>query len=145
MRASRLALPLAFALAACASTRSAAPPATAPIDADEAAYLAPAEFPVLTWPEVERAQAGGAVLVDSRRASGYEKGTIPGAINVPPSDEAAFARLPAEKSTKLVFFCGGPACKSSLKAARKARDLGYADIAEYRGGYPEWSRTVAGP
>ena len=104
---------------------------------------AAASFPLLTWEEVSAAMQDGAILADARRPEGYAEGHIEGAVNVPVRDQVAFDKLPADKSAKLIFYCGGPYCRASLKAATRARELGYTNVAEYRGGYPEWKKLTA--
>ncbi len=49
------------------------------------------------------------VLVDSRpKKPKYDKGHIPTAISIPDSQfEALKGKLPADKNTLLVFYCGG--------------------------------------
>lgn len=100
-------------------------------------------LPTYAWVDVDAAMKTGAVLVDARGADQFAQGHIEGAINVPAGDEAAFASLPADKGTKLIFYCGGPACNASTKAAHKAASLGYSNVGEYKGGYPEWSKAQA--
>lgn len=94
---------------------------------------------MMSWDEVASAMASGAVLVDARGSEGYAKGHIEGAVNVPYKDEGAYASLPEDKSTALIFYCGGPACSASTKGATTALSQGYTNVAEYRGGYPEWA------
>lgn len=101
---------------------------------------------MLSWAEVEAAVASGAVLVDTRAPEGYAEGHITGAVNGPAQDEAAFqAVLPESKDTLLIFYCGGPQCSASTKGAQLATALGYTNVAEYKGGYPEWSSFQAAP
>ncbi len=119
---------LALVTVACASSK----PQVAEVAAPQVA------FPALDWPEVEAAMNQGGVLVDSRRASSYAEGHIPGAINVPCKDEAAYDRLPSEKDTQLIFYCGGPQCRARSIGAAAAKAKGYTRVAEYTGGYPDW-------
>ena len=99
----------------------------------------PEGITVVTWDEVAAAMASGGVLVDSRSAKGFAKGHITGAINVPYKDEAAHSALPEDKSTAVIFYCSGPVCSASTKGADKALALGYTNVLEYRGGYPDWA------
>jgi rhodanese-related sulfurtransferase len=87
-----------------------------------------------------------AVLVDARPARVFSKGSIPGAINIPESQfEQNAGKLPADKATPLIFFCGGLQCVLSDKAAAKAKALGYSNIATYPEGYPEWEKLHGAP
>ncbi len=100
---------------------------------------------------------GRGLLVDSRIPAWYEKGTIPGAINIPFStlspenqyrDEILQA-LGAEKegddwdfanATDLLLFCNGPWCDQSPRAIANLREVGYPaeKIRYYRGGMQLW-------
>jgi rhodanese-related sulfurtransferase len=80
-----------------------------------------------------------AVLIDSRPLPRFQQGTIPGSINVPyPVWDKVVNRLPADKSTTLVFFCQGVTCQMSPLSQRKARGLGYKSTKVYHEGVPEW-------
>lgn len=82
----------------------------------------------------------GAVIVDSRPGERkYDKGHIPGAISIPDREFDTLAdRLPADKSTQLIFYCGGVKCMKSHKSAFKAEKLGYTNIKVYSEGFPDW-------
>lgn len=80
------------------------------------------------------------LIVDSRPAARqYDPGHIPGAVNIPDSQFDKLAgQLPADKATRLVFYCGGVECPLSHSSAAKAEKLGYANIAVYAAGMPDW-------
>ena len=66
----------------------------------------------------------GVTIVDARPgARKYDKGHIPGAINIP---ERMFskmtAKLPADKGSLLIYYCGGVKCMLSHKSAFKAEN-----------------------
>ena len=48
--------------------------------------------------------------------------------------------MPADKSTPLIFYCGGLECVLSDNSAAKARKLGYTKVLTYPEGYPEWEK-----
>jgi rhodanese-related sulfurtransferase len=74
----------------------------------------------------------------------FDKGAIPTAVNIPDSEfDKHVDKLPKDKATPLVFYCGGLECVLSNKSADKARQLGYTDIKTYPEGYPDWSKTYA--
>lgn len=82
-----------------------------------------------------------AVLIDARPARVFGKGSIPGAINIPETQfDKEAGKLPADKATPLIFFCGGLKCVLSDKAADKAKALGYTNVVTYPEGYPEWEK-----
>jgi rhodanese-related sulfurtransferase len=80
------------------------------------------------------------VLIDSRpKRKKYDKGHIPTALSIPDSQFAKMQdQLPADKSTPLVFYCGGLKCRLSHKSAKKALDLGYTKVKVFAEGYPAW-------
>jgi rhodanese-related sulfurtransferase len=79
-------------------------------------------------------------IIDSRPARKFDKGHIPVAINISDSmfnDHVDL--LPKDKSSLLVFYCGGLTCPLSHKSAFKAEALGYDNIKVYAAGYPDWT------
>ncbi|HNA31215.1 MAG TPA: rhodanese-like domain-containing protein [Thiobacillaceae bacterium] len=81
------------------------------------------------------------LIVDSRpKARMYDKGHIPGAISIPDSSFDA-AKLPADKTTPLYFYCGGLPCKLSSNSAEKAVKLGYTNVKVVPEGYPAWEKA----
>jgi rhodanese-related sulfurtransferase len=82
----------------------------------------------------------GVMIIDSRPAARqYDPGHIPGAINIPDSQfDKLVDKLPADKGTLLLFYCGGLECMLSHNSAFKAEKLGYTNIKVYPAGSPEW-------
>lgn len=83
-------------------------------------------------------------LIDARpKDRKYDKGHIPGAINVPDSqfDKLAPTMLPADKAAALYFYCDGLACKLSNDSAEKAMKLGYTNVKVVPEGYPAWEKA----
>lgn len=71
----------------------------------------------------------------------YIKGHIPTAVSIPDSQFDKFKdRLPADKNTLLIFYCGGQKCKLSHKSARKAEKLGYKNVKVFADGFPGWMK-----
>lgn len=94
---------------------------------------------------------GGAQAVDARVANEYAEGHIKGAISVPYKEKSAkaadfdasldsidLAKLPANKSANLVFYCNGAECWKGYKAAAAAIKGGYKSVYWFRLGVPEW-------
>ena len=81
----------------------------------------------------------GVLIVDSRPYRKYDKGHIVPSINISNTqfDEMTHL-LPEDKSTQLIFYCGGLKCPLSHKSAAKAEALGYTNIGVYAAGYPDW-------
>lgn len=105
----------------------------------------------------EHVSAGTGLLIDSRVPAWFEKGTIPGAVNVPfstlePSNpyrdeilKALGAReagggLRYDEALDILMFCNGPWCDQSPRAIRNLIDAGYPaeKIRYYRGGMQLW-------
>ncbi|WP_280770318.1 rhodanese-like domain-containing protein [Salipaludibacillus daqingensis] len=81
----------------------------------------------------------GVALIDSRPPSVYASGHINGSINIPDSEFESYKdRLPDDKSTKLIFYCGGTHCPLSGSSAEKAEELGFTDTYVYQEGTPAW-------
>lgn len=101
-----------------------------------------------------KALLGGksAVFIDTRSVLNFGKGHIPGAITAAykegsdksPAFDASmdkfdFAKLPADKDAKLVFYSDGPTGWKSYKAAVLSVKEGYKNVHYFRGGFAEWS------
>ena len=82
----------------------------------------------------------GIMIIDSRPAARqYDPGHIPGAVNIPDSQfDKQTDKLPGDKATLLLFYCGGVDCMLSHNSAAKAEKLGYTNIKVYPGGMPDW-------
>lgn len=82
-------------------------------------------------------------LVDSRPAVRYKQAHLPGARSIPQVklEQEKAVVLPADKSTPLVFYCGGVTCPFSPASAAIARDLGYTNVFVYHEGEPEWTKA----
>jgi rhodanese-related sulfurtransferase len=77
------------------------------------------------------------VLIDVRGPLAYERGHVPGAINIP----TRLLRLESLASypvgTLFVVYCAGPHCNGANKAAVKLAALGYP-VKEMIGGVTGW-------
>ncbi len=81
----------------------------------------------------------GVVIVDARPARKYKKSHVPTAINIPLRQfDAMLDKLPADKGTELIYYCGGYKCPLSYKSAVKAVELGYTKVKLFQAGYPAW-------
>ncbi|SDB09645.1 3-mercaptopyruvate sulfurtransferase SseA, contains two rhodanese domains [Desulfonatronum thiosulfatophilum] len=81
------------------------------------------------------------MIIDSRpKQPRYDVGHIPTAVSLPDSqfERMAAEVLPADKNTKLIFYCGGTHCPLSHQSAWKAEAMGYTNVAVYPAGDPEW-------
>ena len=77
------------------------------------------------------------VLVDTRGPSAYQRGHVPGAINIPGRLMTAETLAAYPASTLFVVYCAGPHCNGANKAAVKLAALGYP-VKEMIGGVTGW-------
>ena len=84
------------------------------------------------------------LLVDSRPPVRYNEAHLPGAISIPldAMEKEAEKRLPADRETTLVFYCGGLSCGLSPKSASIAVKLGFKDVRMYQEGEPGWKKLA---
>lgn len=107
---------------------------------------APAARAQADFPEVAAGHVQGwqgpprkATVVDSRPAAEYERGHVPGAINVPPGRlPAEVSRLPRDRAATIVFYCRGGGSTLAREAAVAAAGLGYRNLYLYHRGFPDW-------
>lgn len=98
----------------------------------------------LEWMKAQIDKGADMVIVDARpKRKKYDKGHLPGAISIPDTQFDKFKdQLPEDKSTMLVFYCGGLKCKLSHKSAAKAIAMGYTNVKVFATGYPSWVAYV---
>ena len=138
---------LIVALSGCATQQTAAPvPATAKVSAEQA-FEPFHDIVDMTFVQqhVSIPTADNVILVDARPYKPkYIKGHIPGAVSIPDSQfDKMTDRLPADKDSLLIFYCGGLKCKLSHKSAMKAEKLGYTNVKVFAEGYPAWMSDKA--
>jgi rhodanese-related sulfurtransferase len=79
-----------------------------------------------------------ATILDANDAdTRKEYGVVPGAVLLA-GKEYPLSALPATKTEKLVFYCGGTQCRASDKAATRAASAGYSDVTVMRAGIRGW-------
>lgn len=106
----------------------------------------PAAHEVVNLAQVEELITEKAILIDSRPERSFAAGTIPGAINISDSKfDKLTDRLPTDKDSTLVFFCGGLKCDLSAKSASKAKALGYRKVFVFAEGHPAWVAVHGSP
>lgn len=106
-----------------------------------------ADFKVIGTEELARKLAAPPasrdfVLIDTRTQVEYSEAHIPGSSLIPARLIAT--KLPAvvkDKGGAVVFYCNGPNCTKTTKAAKAAAALGYTNITEYKEGLPGWARS----
>ncbi len=82
------------------------------------------------------------LLVDVRPARRFGDGHIPTAISIFAKElEKHLDQLPKDKSTLLVFYCGGPTCPYTGIAVEIALKHGYTNVKGFQGGMPHWKKA----
>ena len=81
----------------------------------------------------------GVLFVDVRKASDFDAGRVPGAVNFYVHDMTE-DMLVAEvgKGDKVVFYCNGQKCGLSAAACEKAVQWGFTNVLYMRDGFPMW-------
>ena len=80
-------------------------------------------------------------LVEVLAKEEYDKGHIPGAINIPLDELETLAKQKLRKTDTIVVYCASYACHASTKAARRLLDLGYQHILDFKGGKRWWQHS----
>ena len=106
---------------------------------------------IVTAEQAKQSIDKGTPVFDLRTPTEFAEGSIKGSVNVPYKEKSekieAFdaavdsfdlAKLPANKTAPLVFFCAGVQCWKSFKGATLAVKAGYKKVLVMRGGWPEW-------
>lgn len=78
------------------------------------------------------------ILVDVLGEEYFEKGHIPGAVNIPFGRIAKTALQEMEKDDDIVVYCKNTKCSASPKAAEKLEDLGFENVKDYEAGIEGW-------
>lgn len=98
-----------------------------------------AEFPDISIADLKKAIAEKKVtVIDVNGAASYARGHVPGAINFAEAKADLGSKLPADKSTLIVAYCGGPSCSAYKAAANKASELGYTNVKHLSAGISGW-------
>jgi len=71
----------------------------------------------------------------------FEKGHIPGAINLPLDNLETLAKSRLKKNDKIVVYCGSYACQASTKAATTLLKMGYKKTLDFKAGKKGWLHT----
>ena len=100
------------------------------------------EIPIIGTEALEHELFSGApmVLANALSSIEFKDLTIKGSVSIPSSRVAGNPLLPEDKDMLLVFFCKGPICIKSFKAAKEAIAVGYTNVKVYKAGLPDWIR-----
>lgn len=97
------------------------------------------EYPDISIAELKKAIAEKKVTVlDVNGSASYAKGHIPGAIDFKASKGDIASKLPSDKSSLVVAYCGGPTCGAYAAGAKAAKELGYTNVKHLSAGISGW-------
>jgi rhodanese-related sulfurtransferase len=108
-----------------------------------AAFTAMAgEFPDISVTDLKKAiEEKKVAVIDVNGAESYKKGHVPGAINFSEAKADLAKKLPEDKSTLIVAYCGGPKCSAYKSAANAAKELGYTNVKHLSAGISGWKKA----
>lgn len=89
----------------------------------------------------------GLVVINVLDKELFEDCHIKGSIHIP-FDQIDTCRNFIDKNAEIVIYCSNYQCTTSEYAARKLKELGYANVSVYEGGMAEWYQgglPVEGP
>lgn len=106
-------------------------------------HMASMEPQKATIPQVaEWTKAKKATPIDANgKQTRDSQGVIPGAVLLTSSSKYAVSELPADKASKLVFYCASDKCGASHAAAKRAMENGYTDVAVLPDGIAGWKKA----
>jgi rhodanese-related sulfurtransferase len=107
------------------------------------AFIARAgEFPDISVTDLKAAiDSKKVVVIDVNGPGSYKKGHIPGALSFSEVKKELASKLPAEKDTLIVAYCGGPKCNAYSAAAKAAKELGYTNVKHLSAGISGWKQA----
>lgn len=85
----------------------------------------------------QQMQQGPIFVFDVNSRASWLKARVPGARSLDPVAWAD-SDLPADKDASLVFYCSNPMCRKAPNAARRAKQLGYANTQVLSAGISGW-------
>jgi rhodanese-related sulfurtransferase len=99
-------------------------------------------FPDISVTDVKAAaEAKSAVIIDVNGSDSYNKGHVPGALNWVDIKGDLAAKLPADKNTPIIAYCGNPKCGAYAAAANAAKKLGYTNVKHMSAGIAGWKEA----
>ena len=106
--------------------------------------LAADKFPEITTDELKKAiSEKKVVLLDVNGTESWRQAHIPGAINFEKVEKNLAAKLPADKNTLIVAYCGNERCTAYRAGAQAAKKLGYTNVKHYAKGIQGWVKAGA--
>jgi rhodanese-related sulfurtransferase len=105
--------------------------------------LAPA--PAVGLEEFRSAVEGkSALILDARPSAFFQRGHVPGALNLSRDDFAHDYRrlgsvLKDTRDKRIIVYCGGGDCHDSRLVANALLNLGFSNVSVFTGGWEAWS------
>lgn len=97
------------------------------------------QFPNISTDELKNAiTKKEVVLLDVNGSSSWKNGHIPGALDFKSVEKDLASKLPADKSSLIVAYCGNEKCGAYRAAALAAKKLGYTNVKHYSKGIQGW-------
>jgi len=89
---------------------------------------------------------GAANFLDVRSVAMFNKGRVPGAVNLFYKDKEVFNEADvnaafADKAVPVIVYCGGLYCPLSAPAVTELMEWGYGEVYYYREGLPAWEKA----
>ena len=98
--------------------------------------------PDISLADLKQAMADKAVtLLDCNGSKSYANGHIPGAIDFEGAKADLAKKLPSDKASLVVAYCGGPKCLAFQTGAAAATKLGYTNVKHFSGGISGWKEA----
>lgn len=99
---------------------------------------------IVSLPEAKAAfDAHSATFIDARHEFEFLEGHIQGAINIPLTHLDQHANLldHMSKENRLIVYCDGVACNSSIELAAKLLEHGFSHVEVFYGGWQDWTNA----
>jgi rhodanese-related sulfurtransferase len=100
--------------------------------------------PKVKTDEIARLLGGSdVVVVDARVPGDYNAGHLKGAINIPvdtPAKEVARSLVHVPKTSRIIVYSHSSGCPYGGRVAREVLELGYHNVAIFKGGWIEWEK-----
>jgi rhodanese-related sulfurtransferase len=84
-----------------------------------------------------------ATFIDARHEFEFTAGHIRGAVNIPLTHLDQHTNLvhQVSKDERLIVYCDGVACNSSIELAAKLLEYGFSHVEVFYGGWQEWTEA----
>ena len=100
------------------------------------------EFADISIQDVKAAaESKKAVIIDANGSDSYKAGHVPGALSWADIKGDLATKLPADKTTPIIAYCGNPKCGAYAAAANAAKKLGYTNVKHMSAGIAGWNEA----